>query len=96
MNVYAAYFDDQPVSTGWIYFHQHCQFDDLWGGSILEAYRKKGLYTAILALRAQAAIQRGYRFLTNDGSPMSQAITSRSGFRQIASVLDFGWKAKMP
>jgi hypothetical protein len=27
-------------------------------------YRKRGLYTAVLAARVQEAIQRGYRFLT--------------------------------
>jgi len=93
LNVYVAYVDDQPVSTGWIYFHSHCQFADLWGGSTLEGYRKKSLYTVMLAIRVQAAIQRGYRFLTIDASPMSQSISAHHGFRQITTVCGFGWKA---
>ncbi len=96
LNIYAAYIDNQPVSTSWIYFHPHSQFADLWGGSTLGGYRKKGFYTAMLAMRVQAAIQRGFRFLTIDASPMSQAITSRHGFRQIATVCDFGWKVQIP
>ena len=96
LNICAAYIGDQPVSTGWIYFYPHSQFAGLWGGSTLKGYRKKGLYTAMLTIRVQAAIQRGYRFLTIDASPMSQSITSRHGFRQITTVCDFGWKAQIP
>lgn len=92
LNIYAAYIDNQPVSTSWIYFHPHSQFAGLWGGSTLEGCRKKGFYTAMLAIRAQAAIQRGYRFLTIDASPMSQAITSRHGFCKITTVVDYSWK----
>jgi hypothetical protein len=94
LNVYAAYIDDQPVSSGWVYFYPHSQFAALYGGSTLEGYRKKGLYKAILAVRVQAAIQRGYRFLTIDATSMSRAITARHGFRQITTVVDYGWKVK--
>lgn len=96
LNIYAAYIDNQPVSTGWIYFHLYSQFADLWGGSTLEGYRKKGLYTAMLTMRVQAAIQRGYHILTIDASPMSQSITAYYGFRQITTVCDFGWKVQKP
>jgi hypothetical protein len=96
LNIYVAYVDEQPVSTAWIYFHPHSHFADLWGGSTLEGYRKKGLYTAMLALRVQAAIQRGYRFLTIDASPMSQSITAYHGFHQITTVCDFSWKVQNP
>ena len=95
LNIYAAYIDNQPVSTSWIYFHPHSQFADLWSESTLEGHRKKGLYTEMLAIRVQAAIQRGYQFLTIDASPISQAITSRHGFRQITTVCDFSWKGQI-
>ena len=96
LTIYAAYVDNQPVSSGWIYFYPHSQFADLWGGSTLEGFRNKGLYTAILAVRVQAAIQRGYRFLTIDASPMSQSITAHHGFRQITTVCDYAWKVQIP
>jgi hypothetical protein len=94
LNVYVAYINDQPISLGWIYFYPHSQFAALYGGSTLEAYRKKGFYTAILAVRVQAAIQRGYRFLTIDATSMSRSITAHHGFCQITTVIDFGWKVK--
>lgn len=83
LSVYLAYVDDQPVSAAWIYFHPHSPFADLWGGATLPDFRSQGLYTALLAVRVQEAIQRGYRYLTIDASAMSRPIVARHGFRLL-------------
>ena len=66
-----------------MYYHLHSQFAGLWSGATLPAYRRRGLYTAVLAVRVQEAIRRGYHFLTIDASPMSRPIVARHGFQLL-------------
>lgn len=94
LSVYAAYVQDEPVCAGWIYFHGKSQFADLWGGSTVPAYRKQGLYAALLAVRVQEAIRRGFRFLAIDASPMSQPIVAAHGFRFLTHAHACVWKGE--
>ena len=92
MSIYLAYVEDKPVSAGWIYFPPESRFASLWGGSTLEEYRKRGLYGALLAVRAQEAQRRGVGYLTVDASPMSQPILERFGFVKIADSFPCKWR----
>jgi len=92
LSVYVAYVSERPTCTGWIYWHPDSQFASLHGGATLPDYRGQGLYTSVLAVRAQAAIQRGYRFLTIEASPMSHPIVARHGFRLLTHVNAYEWK----
>ncbi len=92
LSVYVAYVEGEPASAAWIYMHKDSPFADLWGGSTIDRYRKKGLYTDLLAVRVQEAIQRGYRYLTIDASPMSQPIVARHGFEVLAYAVDCEWQ----
>jgi hypothetical protein len=92
LSIYVAYVDEQPACSGWIYFHDGTQFAGLWGGSTVEAYRQRGLYTAVLAIRVQEAIQRGFRFLTIDASPMSRPIVAKHGFQLLTHAHACEWK----
>jgi hypothetical protein len=94
MSVYVAYINKQPVSAGWIYFPKHSQFASLWGGSTVSGFRKRGLYTALLAVRAQEAKSRQVKFLTVDASPMSRPILEKIGFQKIAYSYPCKWKLK--
>ncbi|HAP44245.1 MAG: hypothetical protein A2087_02095 [Spirochaetes bacterium GWD1_61_31] len=84
MSAWVAYVEDRPVCAARIDFPEVSPFASLWGGATLEPYRKRGIYTAILAARAREAIDRGYRFLTIDASPMSRPIAARYGFQLLA------------
>jgi predicted GNAT family acetyltransferase len=91
LSVYVAYMDGLPVSSGWIYFHKQSQFASLWGGSTLPDFRKRGLYTALTAVRAQESLRRGVRFLTVDAGPMSRQVLEKLGFRLIAYATACKW-----
>jgi GNAT superfamily N-acetyltransferase len=88
---YMAYADDVPACAAWIRFHPGTQFASLWGGSTLPAYRRRGLYTAVLSARAQEARRRGYRFLTIDASPMSRPIVAKHGFQVLTFAHACNW-----
>ena len=94
MSVYAAYINEQPISAAWIYFPKHSKFASLWGGSTISGFRKQGLYTALLAVRAQEAKARQLRYLTVDASPMSRPILEKFGFEMIAYAYPCKWKLK--
>ena len=91
LSIYLAYADGQLASSAWIRFHPQRQFADLWGGSTRAAFRRRGLYTALVAVRAQEARARGVRFLTVDASPMSQPILEKIGFRTLTYTQPFVW-----
>lgn len=90
--VYAAYVDERMVSAAWVRFHPPTQFASLWGGSTLAAYRNRGYYTALLAVRAQEARRRGCRFLTVDASAMSRPILEKRGFIRLTTTTPYNWQ----
>ena len=92
LSIFQAHADEQPVANGWIRYHPGRQFADLWGGSTLPAYRRRGLYTDLVAVRAQEARTRGVRFLTVDASPMSRPILEKLHFRCLTYTTPFVWK----
>lgn len=94
LSVYAAYVDNQPVAAAWTNFPPESQFASLWGGSTLAGYRRRGLYTALLAVRVQEARQRGIHFLTVDASSMSRPILQKLGFQLIAYAYPCVWKVE--
>jgi GNAT superfamily N-acetyltransferase len=94
ISLYIAYVDGVPASTAWTRFHEGSQFASLWGGSSLEAYRRRGLYTALLAVRVQEARRRGIHYLTIDASPMSQPIAAKHGFQPLAVAHACKWVVK--
>lgn len=95
VNVYAAYADDDVVvSSAWVRFPENNRFASLWGAATLPTYRKRGFYTALLAIRAQEARQRGRRFLTVDASPMSHPILAKFGFQWITTSHPCTWKGR--
>jgi hypothetical protein len=92
MSVYVAYIDEQPASAAWIYFPEHSQFASLWGGATISSFRKQGLFTALLAVRAQEAKARQVKYLTVDAMPMSRPILEKLGFEMIAYSYPCKWK----
>lgn len=93
LSVYGVVTDGRIVSAAWVYFHPPTQFASLWGGSTLPAYRKRGFYTALLVARAREALQRGFRFLYVDASPMSRPILEKHGFQFLSYSTPCRWKA---
>ncbi|WP_420642196.1 GNAT family N-acetyltransferase [Candidatus Leptofilum sp.] len=91
-SIYIAYVNSEPACAAWVSFPQGSQFAGLWGGSTLKKYRKMGLYTAVVAIRAQEALQRGYRFLMVDASDMSRPILEKRGFQFLTHTTPYTWK----
>jgi GNAT superfamily N-acetyltransferase len=92
--MYLAYVDDQPAAAAWMRFYEGTQFAALFGGSTLPEYRKQGLYTALLQVRAAEARRRGYRFLTVDAGEMSRPILEKHGFVALTTATAYKYYVK--
>jgi ribosomal protein S18 acetylase RimI-like enzyme len=84
--------DGAVVCAAWTRFHAGTDFASLWGGSTLPAYRRRGIYRALVARRAAEAAQRGYRYLQVDASSDSRPILVRLGLHRLTSTTPFMWR----
>jgi GNAT superfamily N-acetyltransferase len=95
-SLYVAYDDGKPVSTAQISFYRYGRFASLVRAATLPEYRRRGLYTALLAVRVQEAQSRGIRFLDADASSMSRPIMARLGFQQVSEAHTCVWSTQGP
>jgi GNAT superfamily N-acetyltransferase len=79
------------VCAGWIRFEQGTEFATLWGGATLPEWRRRGIYRATVAHRANVAAERGFRYLEVDASDDSRPILERLGFRAVTTTTPYVW-----
>jgi hypothetical protein len=91
LSIFVAYVEKIPACVGWTYYAPG-HFAGLWGGSTLEAFRGRGLYTAVLAARVREARARGVPYVTIDAGSMSRPIAARHGFQTITHATACEWK----
>jgi hypothetical protein len=80
-----------PVCAAWIRFELGTEFATLWGGATLSAWRRRGLYRAAVAYRANLAARRGFRYLETDASEDSRPILERLGFTAVTTTTPYVW-----
>ena len=78
-----------PIAAGRVEFHPGTEFAGLWGGGTLPAWRRRGVFRALVAHRAALASDRGFRYLQVDASPDSRPILERLGFVALATTTPF-------
>lgn len=89
---YIAYAADQPVSIGRLYAHPDSIFGGLYGGGTLRAFRGRGFYRALVAVRARDAIASGAKYLIVDALPTSRPILERLGFQWLTDTWPCEWR----
>jgi GNAT superfamily N-acetyltransferase len=87
-----AFAGDRPVSAARADFLPGRDFAGLWGGGTLPDWRGRGLYRALVGLRATLAAARGYRYLQVDALPTSAPILARLGFAALARSTPYTWE----
>lgn len=89
--VFVAEVGGQVVSAAWLVGMPGTEFGGLWGGSTLEEWRGQGIYRALIARRAQLAMQRGIKYLVVDASDDSSPILQRLGFEEVTTTTPWVW-----
>ncbi|MFF5499297.1 GNAT family N-acetyltransferase [Streptomyces aquilus] len=80
---------DTPVSAARMEMVPGTRFAGLWGGGTVEAWRGRGIYRALVALRAREAAERGYRYLQVDAMSTSRPILERIGFAPLTTTTPY-------
>ncbi|GAB2727692.1 GNAT family N-acetyltransferase [Streptomyces bullii] len=80
---------DEPVSAARMELVPGTRFAGLWGGGTVEAWRGRGIYRTLVAHRARAAADRGYRYLQVDASSRSRPILERLGFAALSTTTPY-------
>lgn len=81
---------DLLVSSGRIHFGPG-RFSSLWGGATHPDWRRKGIYRALVAYRAQLAVQRGFEILQVDCTEDSRPILERLGMSSLTTTTPYNW-----
>ena len=83
--------DGTVVSSGRLEVVEGTEFAGLWGGGTLAEWRGRGIYRALVAARAAAAVQLGATYLYSDCTDMSRPILERSGLERLTTTTPYTW-----
>ncbi len=91
MQLWVAEADGQIVSAGRIEPVAGTDFAGLWGGATLPAWRRRGIYRALTAARARAALAQGKTLIHSDSTEYSRPILERSGLLKVSTTTPYRW-----
>lgn len=93
MSVWVAVAQDGTiVCAARIEFNEGTEFASLWGGATHPDFRRRGIYRALVWVRAAEAHERGFRYLQVDASEDSRPILQRLGMRRVATTTPYHWR----
>jgi GNAT superfamily N-acetyltransferase len=91
LRIFLAEAGDTVVSAGWVRFPSGTEFATLWGGATLEEWRGRGIYRALVGVRAGLAAERGRVYIETDASDDSRPILQRLGFVAVTTTTPYVW-----
>jgi acetyltransferase (GNAT) family protein len=68
------------------------RFASLWGGSTRREWRRKGIYRALVAYRANLAVARGHEIIQVDCTEDSRPILERLGMSAVTQSTPYLWR----
>ncbi|CAI9413731.1 GNAT family N-acetyltransferase [Nocardioides sp. T2.26MG-1] len=83
--------DGTVVCAGRLEVVPGTEFAGLWGGATLAPWRGRGIYRALVAARARAALAMGVAYLHSDCTDMSRPILERSGMVAVTTTTPYNW-----
>ena len=90
--VWVAEAGGQVVSAAWLRGVPGTDFAGLWGGATLAEYRGRGIYKALVGVRAAVALELGHPYLQVDASEDSRPILQRLGFVAVTHTTPYVWE----
>ena len=91
LSILVAEAGGRTVCDGWVRFPSDTEFATFWGGFTLPAWRRRGIYRALVAQRAKLAAERGRRYIEVDASDDSRPILERLGFIPVTTTTPYVW-----
>ncbi|MBX3144238.1 MAG: hypothetical protein KF813_10810 [Trueperaceae bacterium] len=90
--LWVAEANGEMVSSGRLEPIPGTAFAGLWGGGTLSEWRGKGIYRALTAARARAALSLGRTLLHSDSTEFSRPILERSGMVKVTTTTPYIWR----
>ena len=91
LQLWVAESGGEVVAAGTLDVVRGTEFAGLWGGAVQASWRGRGIYRALVAARARAAMEQGVRFLHSDCTAMSRPILERSGLTAVTTTTPYVW-----
>ncbi|VXB96254.1 GNAT family N-acetyltransferase [Arthrobacter sp. 9V] len=91
MQLWVAEADGQIVSAGRLEPAPDTSFAGIWGGATRKEWRGRGIYRALTARRAQAALDMGKTLIHSDSTEFSRPILERSGLLKVSTTTPYRW-----
>lgn len=91
MQLWVAEADGIIVSAGRLEPVPESDFAGIWGGATRASWRSRGIYRALTAARARAAITMGKTLIHSDSTEYSRPILEQSGLIAVSSTTPFRW-----
>lgn len=93
VSVHIAYVDGDPASCGRVLYRPGGPYAELAGGRTKTTYRRRGLFTALVATRLREAAERGRTHAFVDALPTSAPTLRKRGFRSVTWTRPFVYEA---
>ncbi len=92
MELWVAEAGGRIVSAGRLEPVAGTDFAGIWGGATLEAWRGRGIYRALTAARARAAVALGKTLIQSDSTDYSRPVLERSGLVKVSTTTPYIWR----
>ncbi len=92
MQLWVAEVDGCIVSAGRLEPVEGTAFAGIWGGCTRPQWRRRGIYRALTAVRARAALELGKTLIHSDSTQDSRPILERSGLVKVSTTTPYEWR----
>jgi ribosomal protein S18 acetylase RimI-like enzyme len=94
MELWVAEIDGEIISAGRLEPVPGTEFAGIWGGATRPEWRGRGIYRAVTAARAKAALRAGKTLIHSDSSEYSRPILERAGLVRVSTTTPYYWNAR--
>nr|WP_245354343.1 GNAT family N-acetyltransferase [Brachybacterium sacelli] len=84
--LWVAEVEKEMVSAGRLVPVPGTVFVGVWGGATLPEHRHRGIYRALTAARARAALEAGFTLVHSDSTEFSRPVLERSGLVKVSTT----------
>ncbi|WP_377160347.1 GNAT family N-acetyltransferase [Roseateles sp. UC29_93] len=92
MSLWIAEADGELITAGRLEPVAGTAFAGIWGGATRPAWRGRGVYRALTAARARAALALGKTLIHSDSTDFSRSILEASGLVKVSTTTPYNWE----
>ena len=92
MELWVAETEAQIIGAGRLEPVRGSRFAGIWGGATTPEWRGQGVYRALTAVRAGAALRAGKTLIHSDSTECSRPILERAGLVRVSTTTPYQWR----